>query len=356
VVITNQLKAIKVSCTTLVLSDWDADGVVSAALIIYSQEYLGAYPLKQKCAVHLIPVGSKGPDSSIIEEVSGQRFECLVMLDQAFNDRVERFLTSVRETVRYIVYIDHHLSSMIYAPKVEKLVDEALIGRSPTAVLLFDLLRALNIRVTDRLESFVGAITVLERSNRKWPQKPSKKLVDLAASISRTLSRNRDRNLWEKIIRWMASPSPFIASPFTQSLTEMVEERDPKEETELKALASELLLSSKRVYGMRVIDARRVDLKYKPSSIIRHVMHLSKTPVILIFKDEDGRDVVAVRSDDDFPYFFAAELVKRELVEEVGGHYNYAVLFFKAEVNLEDVINVIKDVYLKLVKSYGREE
>jgi oligoribonuclease NrnB/cAMP/cGMP phosphodiesterase (DHH superfamily) len=120
-----------------VIGDWDADGVVSTAIVYYTQAKLGIFPLRGR----RIPWTAPGGPRSFPEVLSALTTcpRVLVILDIPYTSEVAEGLREFRSRgcTGKIYYFDHHPSTIDALPELEENLDvEAVVGRSATAVLL----------------------------------------------------------------------------------------------------------------------------------------------------------------------------------------------------------------------------
>lgn len=324
----------------IVVADWDIDGAVSAAQIVYSQEIVGRYPLSGRRNVYLIPSTSRSL-MQVIEEISGLNASHLVMLDIAYNRYTESFLERIKRLHVYTIYIDHHISSYIRSSTVEKLVDEFIVGSTPTAYLVFQLINSLGIAPTTRIRAFVEAASAIE--GRRLDNVNSK-LIQLVTSIARTLSHSRSREQWEKLVRWLSSPLPLTSAQFTIDVSRFVE---PPQEEEVHAFASELALRAERIFNIRLIDARRERIVYRPSALASALYRVFRNPVAILLTNKDGKNYVVIKSRDLTAYRLALELYKGGLATDVMGHQTLTYCLLKENVDVSSVKNLIRSAILK---------
>ncbi len=81
----------------LVIGDWDADGVVSAAIIYYLQEKQGKYPVAERLPVELVPSGPRGLKEKLDNVNRSPRV--LVILDIPYTRGLEEKLKEFKEKI-----------------------------------------------------------------------------------------------------------------------------------------------------------------------------------------------------------------------------------------------------------------
>ncbi|MEM4672650.1 MAG: hypothetical protein QW366_02615, partial [Sulfolobales archaeon] len=64
-----------------VIADWDADGAVSSAVILYAQKYEGVYPLKKRTEIDCYPSEPFG-GFKVLERIPC--YEAVILLDLPF--------------------------------------------------------------------------------------------------------------------------------------------------------------------------------------------------------------------------------------------------------------------------------
>jgi len=329
-----------------VIGDWDADGVVSSAEIVYSQEFLGIYPERGRAKTVLAPAGPR-----TLEEALGSLAErgcrTVVVLDIPYTNNVLSALRKFRDSFSRIIYVDHHLSSIVNSSKLESAVDELFLGKAPTAVLVSHIIKSCGGRLTPRLEAFVNAAAFTERGGDRRSFARYRRLVSIVIAVSRKLSRDRDRELWEKLVRWLASPLTMAAMPFSTEIAKMVEYRDlEKHLAELRYLAMELAPSAMRVANVRIVDATKVK-DVKLSALASQLYRILKTPVIVVGV-RGGRRIAVIRSRDDLPYKLALKLYEKGVAKDLGGHQSIAVLVLREDVDTRRLADEVRKCLYEL--------
>lgn len=327
----------------VVVADWDIDGVVSAAQIVYSQEVVGRYPLNGRQKVYLIPSTSKTL-LHVLDEISGLNASHLVLLDIAYSKYVELFLKKIRELNMYSVYIDHHISSFIHSSIVERLVNEFIVGKIPTAYLVFQLMNSLNIALTARIRAFVEAASTIEGRRVRGA---NKKFIQLVISVSRTLAYSRNREYWEKLVRWLSSPLPHSSIPFTVNINEFIE-LSPESE-DINIFAKELALRAEKIFNVRFIDARKERIRYRPSAIASSLYRIFRSPIVLLLRNKEGKNYILIKSKDLTAYTIALELYKHHMAIDIMGHQTLSYTLLRDDIDINSVKSLIRRVILKKV-------
>ena len=327
-------------CKVAVIADWDADGVVGAALIYYAQEKRGVFPIGRKERVCLIPAGPR----SIVEEVQGNCWETVVIVDIPYTPEVDAVLSSLKEGCNSkIYYFDHHsstLSSM--ADLEEKYGVFGVVGRSSSAVIIKRFLEGLGLRFTQRLNDFVAAVAVLEGGRRWVKEDVSEKLVTLAASISKMLNQTRNKEAWIKYVKWIANPLPFEDPGIRLQVDEKVNlleigvELSEQADKEIREVALQLAMSAVNLGYLKFIDARDKWKKRGASALASAIYKIVNVPVALLVEKNDGGRLLIIRSGHGEAMNLVETLYDMGVVVDKGGHGNIAV------ARLDDSITVAR--------------
>ena len=321
-------------CRVAIISDWDADGVVSAALVLYAQAHRGRFPLEEKTRPCLIPAGPRSI-KRLAEE--GLCWDVVVILDIPYTPEVEETLRHFKNCGARIFYFDHH-SSTINA--MRKLEDELgvfiVVGRNPTSVVLQTFLEGLGVKLTPRLREFVKAVAVLEGGRRR-PRKEEvpQGIVTLAASISKALNQLRDEDAWRKYVRWISNPLPFeevrIKLPETgqggpsKSLVRAGIEISKESDERIRKTAMDLAMSAKLLGFIKYVDARGKWEGRGASALASNIYKIVNMPVALLVERDDGSRLLIIRSGRGEAQRIAKKLYEAGIVVDVGGHKNIAV-------------------------------
>lgn len=328
-------------CKVVVVADWDVDGVVSAAQIVYSQEVVGRYPLDGKQKVYLVP-STLRTLSQVLDEVSGLKASHLVLLDIAYSKDTESFLKKIRELNMYSIYVDHHISSLIHSSSVEKIVDEFIVGKVPTAYLVFQLMNSLKIALTTRIRAFVEAASAIEGRRQG---SVDRRFIQLVVAMSRTLAHSRNRELWEKLVRWLSSPLPQSSMPFTVDVGSFVKLQLGAGDVNL--FARELALRAERIFNVRFIDARKEKIVYRPSAVASALYRIFRSPVILLLTNKEGRSYILIKSRDLTAYTIALELYRSGIAIDIMGHQTLSYSLLRDDIDINIVKNLIRNIILK---------
>ena len=325
-----------------VVADWDADGVVSAAQILYSQEVVGFFPLKSREKVLLIPSDVRGV-VDITREVVGSGVNFVVFLDIAYSKYVDKALRFLKSRGIGVLYIDHHISTAIHIESIKPLVNNVVVGKTSTAMLVYNQLRSVGIDVGERLKAFIEAVTAIERGGKKGSVKQIHgKLIDIVANLSRILSSTRSRDLWVKVVKWLAEPLPMISIPFTSDITKFAKP-SPEYIKELKAIANEIALSSKKIFTVRFIDIRNSRYPYKSTAIASALHRLLRSPIILLTKNRRGRELLIIKSSDTLAYDLGLHLYRKGVAEDIMGHQTLALILLRKGVEVEKIVDYVRE-------------
>ncbi len=321
-------------CKVAVVADWDADGVVAAALLLYSQYHRGKFPLNERTKPCLIPAG---PRSIRKIAENGLCWKNTVILDIPYTSEVEETIKHLRECGSKIYYFDHHSSTI---DAMRKLEDEygvfIVVGKSPTAVILQTFLEGLSVKLTPRLREFVKAIAVLEGGRKPRKEEIPAGIVNLAASISKTLNQLRDEEAWQKYVKWVANPLPFEdvkISVRTQqsgekapsSLVKIGMEISRESDTRIKEMAMRLAMSAQNLGFIKFVDARGKWTGRGASALASNIFKIVNMPVALLVEKEDGGRLLIIRSGRGEAEKIIRRLYDAGVVEDMGGHKNIAV-------------------------------
>ncbi|MCE4617349.1 MAG: phosphoesterase [Desulfurococcales archaeon] len=340
-------------CKVLVYGDWDADGTVATAILRYTQEILKAYPVKVECKVEAHPSGPRSLRGKI--ESMEECPTVLALLDIPYGPPVDEALQVFRQKCpnTRLIIVDHHRSTIRNTQEIEnKYSAEVISGAAPTSVLLYNLVRSLGYRVTPRLEEFTKAVGILEYAGRRTSmENVSSKMVDLAASISKALTAERDTELWNKFVDWLSSPLPFGEfkfKPRTVSVERKVEvieaskkiadERDK----ELKDAAIDLAMSAKNLGFIKLVDARKKWKKRGATALASRIYSIVKTPVALLVTSSGGGTLLIVRASRGMAQRIIDYLDAQGLIEDKGGHGNLAMAKLRDDVTIEKLEFILR--------------
>ncbi len=332
-----------------VFADWDADGIVSAALVYYAQRFRGKFPIHgEKSDVGLWPGGPRSTPRNIeevIEKAHRTRSypRVAVFLDIPLTPTVYegiRRLQSEVEGIR-VIYVDHHYSTLANARRLYELTEEVFLGHRPTAVLVYNLLRSLGVRhVTPRLEAFMRAVGVLERDKGASREKVEDKLVRLAASLSKATAVTRDPQLWRRLVLWLASPLPAPA-PVDKGLVERVVRIAEESDRELEEKAKLLAPSARPVGFVKVLDLRGRWEGGGVSAIASKLYRITRSPVAII-ADAGDYTILVIRAPGRIAYRMAMLLLREGIGENIGGHGSLAIVRIRKGIDDKRLLDAIR--------------
>lgn len=321
--------------------DWDADGVVAAALIVYSQEKLGKYPLKTKAVVDKRPVDPE----KLKFMIGGFRgnYDLVVLLDLPYTDSVPRILKMIKQHfgVKKIMYIDHHLSTVTNRDKLEEVVDELIIDqRMPTASIVAKLLAENGISIHSRLRSFVEVVKYMDSGKRVPPK--YLKLFQLTSMFSKALTAIRDENLWVKIVDWLASPSP-LPMPLSEDIMKKVKKVIEARDKEIKEKALDLALSAVKIGELRFVDARSVWKHRGGTALASKISSILKAPVAVLIDTNKNYSLLIIKASGGKAYRIAKFLVGEGLALDIAGHPNLAIVKIRKNPDKKELINKLRE-------------
>lgn len=324
-----------------VIGDWDADGVVSAAQVLYSQGVLGVYPLKGRHRVMLVPASVR----SIVDaakEVVEEGASYVVVLDIAYSRYTDKAFSYFRSNNLDVLYIDHHISTAIHLDAIKPKIKNVVVGRTSTAMLVYNQLKSVGVDVSERLKAFIEAVTIIERGERRYSKQVSVKLIDIIASLSRALVNSKNRDLWVRVVQWLTEPLPFISLPFAIDITKFTKP-SPEHLRELKAIANEIALSAKKIFDVRFIDIRGTRYTHKSTAIASALHRLLKTPVVLLARNRRGEDILIIKSRGTIAYDLALYLYRKGIAEDIMGHQTLIIMLLKPGVSQQNIANYIRE-------------
>ncbi len=323
----------------LVIADWDADGAVAAATIIYSQKYSCIYPLKKCLDVDLRPSEPFGAFMSLGSTVC---YDALAILDIPVIKISYEYLRDYRSRCggTRIIYVDHHMSTHKELHKFIDLVDEPLIGYTPTSKILYDKILLEGASRNPRLEKFVLTIYHMDQGLRVPPE--LRNIMRLLASISKYMANRKDESLWIKVVEWLA-PKYIHSSLDPDAIQKMISLADELDK-ELKIYANELAISAQKIGLFKYVDARRRWRRKGASSLASALYRIFRTPIIVLVSDPHEKDkVILVIKYPGKAYKVAELLDKGKLIENIGGHPSLVVVKLRVD-NLSKALNTLRSI------------
>lgn len=341
-------------CRVAVIADWDADGVVGAALIYFAQEKRGIFPVEKKEKVCLIPAGPR----SIVEKVGDKCWERVVIVDIPLTQDVETVIANLKEKCNAkIYYFDHHSSTLSKMAELEEKYGVfGVVGRSSSAVIIKRFLEGMGLKLTQRLRDFVAAVAVLEGGRRHVKEEVSRKLVTLAASISKMLNQTRNKEAWVKYVKWIANPLPFEDPGIKLKLDEKVNlveagvELSEQADKETKDVALQLAMSAVNLGYLKFIDARDKWKKRGASALASAIFKIVNMPVALLVEKSDGSRLLIIRSGHGEAMDLIEILHNQGIVVDTGGHGNIAVAKVEDTVTVAELKKSLRRAVVELIR------
>ncbi|MEM1794080.1 MAG: phosphoesterase [Desulfurococcaceae archaeon] len=321
----------------LVISDWDADGVVASALAYYSQSIACKYPVEECCKVDLKPVEPLNIYSSLSK--LSESYEAVMFLDIPFLSKVASLFKMLREhfNVGRLIYIDHHISTISFESELRKLCDEIHVSLEATSTILYKVLLNKGVKVHEKLKMFTTVISYMDRGLRV----PNEllQLLKLASSISKILTIKRDPELYEKIVAWLVDsfPSPL---PFDTLELRMLERKVKEVDEELNRVVMDLAITGKNIGYLKFIDASNYWKRRGATSLVLRLGRLLKSPVAVVFRGERGK-ILIVKASHSRAYRIAKYFIGEGLAEDIAGHPNLAIIKLSKEASdklIEDAL------------------
>ncbi|NPA97958.1 MAG: phosphoesterase [Crenarchaeota archaeon] len=304
--------------------DWDADGVVAAALLVYSQEKLGKYPIPSKAIVDRRPVDPERL-KFILNDMRAD-YDLMILLDIPYTKYIPNILKLLKSHfgVKKIIYIDHHLSTISNIKNLESVIDEVIVDhKMPTAAIVEKLLREHDIEPHARLRSFVEVVKYMD-SGRRVPQKYMK-LFEMASLFSKALTVMRDEKVWIKIVDWLATPAA-LPMPLDQKILSKVREAIAKRDQEIKDMAIDLAMSAEKIGEIRFIDARNKWKHRGGTALASKIASIVKSPVALLVTTRKNYSLLIIKASGGKAYRIAKYLVAEGLGRDIAGHPNLAIV------------------------------
>ncbi|MEM1927449.1 MAG: DHHA1 domain-containing protein [Acidilobaceae archaeon] len=334
----------------LVIADWDADGTVSAAMIVYAQEKLGVFPARQKTTVSLAPSGPR----DLREKLQGC-WDYIVVLDIPCTPEVEASLAELKRggCNSTIIYFDHHDSTLESKSRLEGELEAIVFyDKGPTAMIVRSVLEKQGIKLPQRLRLLSEAVAAIEGKARN-PRDVGEKLIKIALGISKYMNKEKDSSAWCTLVKKLADVIPFDAldaelGTEIQSLVARTLEVSREADEEMKAVAMEFAMSAKRVGYVRLVDARKKWEGRGASALASAIHKTVGEPVVLLVEKDDGTTLVIARSSRGEARKIVEMLADAGIVEDKGGHDNIATGRLSANISLEDFEEALRRISLRL--------
>ncbi len=324
----------------LVAGDWDADGVVSSAIIVYTQEKLSEYPLRNVSIVEKKPAD---PDRIryIINNISAP-YNLVVFLDLPYAPFIGNVIRMLKQHfgVEKIMYVDHHLSTIQHEDELRKVVDFLLVDhKKPTVGLIMDELARNGVRIHKRLESFATAVEYMDAGRRVPPE--YMKIFELTKLMSKALTAVRDESLWTKIVDWLADPTP-LPMPLDEQVMSKVREIVEKRDNELKETAMSLAIEAVKVGDLRFIDARKKWKKRGATALASKLASILKAPVALLVDTHKNHSLLVIKASRGRAYRIAKYLVGEGIAFDIAGHPNLAIVRVEKDVDKKNILDALQ--------------
>ncbi len=316
--------------------DWDADGIVSAALLVYSQEKLSRYPINSKVYLEKKPVDPERL-KFIMSEIRIP-YDMVILLDLPYTPVIPRILWMLKKHfgVKNIMYIDHHVSSLNARDKLEEYVDTLILDRSrPTAAIIYDELVKQGIHVPERLRSFVEVVKYMD-AGKRVPDKYMK-LFELASLFSKALTVTRDERIWVKIVEWLASPI-LALSPLDEKLIIRLKEIVRKRDEEVQQLALDLAIGARRVGIFRFIDARSRWKHRGGTALASKIAGILRSPVAVLVDTNKEYTLLIIKAPGGRAYRVAKYFMGKGLASDIAGHPNLAIVKLPKKPDIEEIV------------------
>lgn len=319
----------------LILGDWDADGVVATALLVYSQKYANKYPFEGEAEITKLPVD---PDrvKYLLSQIKGD-YDAVYFLDIPYSEILSNISKMLKThfNVKKIVFIDHHIASTQRVNEFKSVFDEILVDyRKPTAVIVYEELLKNNVQVHQRLKEFVEVIRYMD-AGKRIPDRLMK-LFELAKMISKALTAVRNEELWVKTIDWLADPTP-TSMPLNEStwntVKKIIEERD-KEVTDI---AMRLAIAAVKIGDLRFIDARHAWKKRGATALASKLSLILKAPVAMLAGTNRGYSLLIIKASGGRAYRIAKYLLAEGLALDIAGHPNLAIVRTPKDIDLKSL-------------------
>ncbi|MGC8982977.1 MAG: phosphoesterase [Desulfurococcaceae archaeon] len=323
----------------LVLSDWDSDGVVAAALIDYVQRYLKKFPLEEEVELHKRPLDANGV-KYLLSQV-GEAYHTVVFLDVPYSDVLGNVVKMLKTHfgVKQVVFVDHHIGSLHKIDEVKKVFDIALVDyKRPTVAILYDELASRGIKVHEKLRLFVEVIRYMD-SGKRVPEKLMKPF-EIAKSISKALTAIRSEELWIKIVEWLSDPTPR-PMPLDESAWSKAKDVIEKRDKEVKEVATRLAISAIKVGDFRFVDARSTWKKRGVTALASRLSAILKAPVALVAGTNREYALLILKAPGGRAFRIAKYLLAEGIAQDVAGHPNLAIVRIPKDLDKKQLIDAL---------------
>lgn len=322
-----------------VAGDWDADGVVAVALIVYSQEKIGKYPLESPAIADKVPLDPDRVKYFLADFKGG--YDVAVFLDIPYSESLGNAMKMMKNHfgVSRIVFIDHHITSLQKAKEIKEVADEVIVDhRMPTAGLVLEELSRKGINVHQRLRSFVEVVKYMDMGKRVPEQ--YMKLFELTKMFSKALTVVRDEELWAKIVDWLATPAP-VPMPLSETVWNKVKEVIEERDREVAEKAMELAVGAVKIGDFRFIDARSKWKKRGVTALASKLSTILKAPVILLAGTNREYTLLVIKASHGRAYRIAKFLIGEGIALDIAGHPNLAIVRLPKDIEKQDLVKIL---------------
>ena len=322
-----------------IAGDWDADGIVSSALLLYAQEKVGKYPIEGKAIVDLKPMDPERL-RFLLKEVRAN-YDAVVFLDIPYIKGLENLLNILKRhfAVKKIVFIDHHISTLNNEFRLRKVVDELYVSQEPTCTILYNILVEHGVKLTNKLKLFVETVSYMDRGLRV-PKKYIK-LYELTAMFSKALTVKRNEDIWVELVKWLANPMP-IPMPLDKRVLEEVKKAVAERDKELKEVAIDLAMTARKVGYIKFIDARKKWRKRGSTSLVSKIGRVLKSPVAVLFSTTKGYPILIIKASRGAAYRIAKYLMGEGIAQDIAGHPNLAIVRLKSDIDIDTLLKCLQ--------------
>lgn len=323
----------------LILGDWDADGVVAVALLVYSQEHLKKYPIEGNAVLEKVPVD---PDriKYILSQIKGN-YEAVFFLDIPYSEVLGNIakLLKTHFGVSRTVFIDHHIASVQRTNELKSTFDEVIVNyKKPTSVLIYEEIARRGISVHPKLKEFVEVIKYMD-SGKRIPNRLMK-LFELAKMISKALTAVRSEELWLKTINWLADPAPS-PMPLNESMWSTVKRAIEERDKEVTDVAMRLAVTAVKIGDFRFIDARHAWKKRGATALASKLSLILKAPVAMLASTNRGYALLIIKASGGRAYRVAKYLLAEGIALDIAGHPNLAIVRVSKDVDRKNLVQVL---------------
>lgn len=326
--------------------DWDLDGVVSTALIVYTQEKLKVYPISGEVVVEKKPLDPERI-RFLFNDLKGF-YEYMILLDLPYTERVGSVLNLAKKhfNVKKIMYVDHHLSTLHNIEKLKNVVDVLLVDhRKASSELIYEIIVKNNIKVPERIRQFIEVVKYMD-TGRRIPQ-DMLKLFEYLRSIAKIVMYTRDEDAWLRVVNWLSTPivssRPFDDVVF-EKYRKVIEERD----REIEDRAMDLALSAVKIGCFNFIDARSRWKQHASTVLVSKIASILKNPVIVWFDTNKAYSILIVKASGGRAYRVAKQLYGEGLAIDIGGHANLAVVKIPRSVEQKVLMDSLKKISVSI--------